>query len=474
MKKKIVRDISASTLQVFINQLAGVGIFYITSKCLDKSIFGEINWSVAFLVTIFNIFGCGIDQVIIRKIAANQEAEKTFRLFIAHTLLTGSFFYFLMLIGYWISPAFFDQHYLLAYLSISQVMVYLALPFKQNAIGREKFRLLMLMSTCSNVLRILSLLVLFLLDQLTIKTVVFTFITSSILEWLISILLTRLAIRSQVTPTFDRTAYRGLVKESLPQLGSVIFNSAVARFDWILLGALSTSVIMAEYSFAYKVFELSTLPLLILAPLILPKFIRIFKQEGDLLPRKKEILLLVRYEIIIACFIGLVLNVGWVYFIDAVTDGKYGAVNRMSILTLTCALPFLYINNILWSISFARGNLKLIFLIITVTFIVNVTGDIILIPYINAEGASLAYLLAIITQFVLYSKTTKLEFMRQIWVILTICLLCAVACIVLVTLFIDSVWIQLAVASIVYFVALVILGQVKLADRRTIKEITGI
>jgi hypothetical protein len=44
MKKKLLHDISANTLQVIINQLCGLVIFYILSAQLTKNDFGEINW----------------------------------------------------------------------------------------------------------------------------------------------------------------------------------------------------------------------------------------------------------------------------------------------------------------------------------------------------------------------------------------------------------------------------------------------
>jgi O-antigen/teichoic acid export membrane protein len=474
MKKKIVRDISASTSQVIINQLAGIIIFYITSKYLDKSIFGEINWSLAFLITTFNILGCGIDQVIIKRIASEHSAGKVLQLFIGHTLLSSVLFYLLLAAGYLLIPSFFNQHYLLIILSVSQVLVFLALPYKQNAIGRERFRLLMIMSICSNVIRVIGLSILFLSGQLTIHNVLLIFIISSFTEWLVCILLTKLVVKSAVMPKLNSKAYLELIRESLPQLGSVIFNSAVARFDWILLGTLTTSVIMAEYSFAYKVFELSTLPLLILAPLLLPRFIRLFKNEELVLQKKDQILLLIRYEIIIACLISLILNISWVFFIDKITDGKYGAVNKYNIFLLSCTMPFLYINNILWSINFSKGNLKLIFFIITITFIINVTGDVVLIPFLKAEGAALAYLLAIIIQSIFYAKATKLNFMNNIWYLLIICFLCAFGSALLVHWFTDMVWIQLIIAVTFYFLALFLLGQIKFADRHAFKEITGI
>ena len=71
-QNRFLRNISANTFQLIINQLFGLGIFYALSKGLDKNIFGQINWSLAVLLTVFGVLTFGIDQVMIKKIAAGR------------------------------------------------------------------------------------------------------------------------------------------------------------------------------------------------------------------------------------------------------------------------------------------------------------------------------------------------------------------------------------------------------------------
>jgi hypothetical protein len=47
MSRKFFRDISASTLQVLINQLLGLAVFLFLSICLSKDHYGELNWSLS-------------------------------------------------------------------------------------------------------------------------------------------------------------------------------------------------------------------------------------------------------------------------------------------------------------------------------------------------------------------------------------------------------------------------------------------
>jgi len=67
MKSKLVQNLSVNATQLVLNQLLGLGIFYILSTGLDKDSFGEINLALAVLLAVFNILSFGIDQLIIKK-----------------------------------------------------------------------------------------------------------------------------------------------------------------------------------------------------------------------------------------------------------------------------------------------------------------------------------------------------------------------------------------------------------------------
>jgi O-antigen/teichoic acid export membrane protein len=418
MKKKFVRDISASTVQVLLNQLAGVVIFYITSRYLDKKNFGELNWSLAVLMTGFNILGFGIDQIIVKKVAAKNDAALLLRLYLGHVLFTGILFYLLLIICQQLFPLFFNTHNLLLMLAISQLFSFFSSPFKQLATGEERFRLLMYLSVTASIIKAVGLIVLLTVAVITPFGVIALFMAGSFIELLVCLYFYR-SIAQKPLIGMWKIEYFNLIRESLPQLGSVIFNSAVARFDWIFLGLLSTSVILAEYSFAYKVFELSSLPLIVLAPLLLPRFTRFFNDKPDenQFSKTAELAVLLRMEMIIASLIVLILNIIWTPVIDFVTNNKYGAANAVNIFILTACMPFLYINNFMWTVNFAQGRLHRIFWIISTTFLINVIGDILLIPFLYGKGAAIAYFIAIVIQTVLYLQRTKTSFslFNKLW-----------------------------------------------------------
>lgn len=414
MSRKFLHDISATSLQVAINQLFGFAIFYILSLTFSKSIFGEINWTLAVLLTSFSILSLGIDQVIIKKIAAGEDPKLMLSLYFFHVLLAGSLFYLFLLILNFLFPLIFLKHYLLLFFGIGKLMIFFASPFKQLSNGLEKYKSLFYMSVCSNIIRGAALIVLSFFSVLNITTVIIIFIAGDFVELLLSLFITKRILKVSFTSNWNKKKYFNLIKESLPQSGVVIFTSAIARFDWIFLGILASDIALADYSFAFRVFEVSTLPLLIIAPVLIPRFTKVFQSKNVYSKATfNDFFALLKFEIIIASLVALLLNILWVPVIDFITHGKYGSVNRYTIFLLSLSMPFIYANNFLWSINFAQGRLKMIFQIFFITFFINVSGDIILIPFFSGEGAAVAYLLAIVMQFILFWIKTDLPQLQE-------------------------------------------------------------
>lgn len=475
MKRKLLSDISANSLQVIINQLFGLLIFYVLSTQLSKEFFGEINWSLAVLLTIFNILSFGIDQVIVKKIAAEENIAGMLAAYTMHVIIAGITVYALLLAGSFLFPGFFSIHSLLLLIGIGKLALFFSSPYKQLANGLEKFKALLFMSTCSNIIRGTGLMILALTKQLTVTTAVIIFIAGDIAEFILSLLITKYRLKIPLAGQWNTRNYTALIKESLPQMGVVLFTSALARFDWIFLGLFSTTIILANYSFAYKVFEVATVPLLVIAPILIPRFTKIFKQQGNIgfTQKKTELLALLRFEIIISCAVALVLNVIWIPAVDLITQHKYGAVNKWTILLLSASMPFLYFNNFLWTISFAKGDLKAVLRIFFTCFIINTAGIVLAIPLFNAEGAAAAYLFSIILQSVLfyYYHRTAYKFTYNIAGLCTV-FFCAVIAGAVPILFLTNYWLILPSAVFLYVSLLAVTGQLTKKDRNLSMLIT--
>ncbi len=467
MRRKFIRDISANSLQLVINQACGFIIFYVLSVYFSKNEFGEINWSLAVLLTSFNILSFGIDQVVVKKIAAGQNSKLILSIYVTHVLLSGGLFYAILLVTYFFFPAF-HQGYLLLFIGIGKLMIFFSTPFKQLANGLEKFRLLLYMSVCSNIVRSVSLILLSFFLKPGITAVIIIFIAGDCTELLLSLYVTKKILRVPLSIKPGKTNYISLLKESLPQAGVVVFTAAIGRFDWIFLGIISTEVILAEYSFAFKIFEVTTLPLLIIGPILIPRLTRMFHKVSNK-PSLNEIhnlSVLLRFEMIIASLVVLLLNILWIPVIDFITHNKYGVVNKYTILILSATMPFLYANNLLWTIAFTKGYLKKIFYIFLVTFLINVIGDIILIPFYNGEGAAAAYLIAIGVQFILFWIKTDITELRRNGYSIFLCPLIALASWTIAIVLFQNTWSTVLVSVIFFVILLILTRQLRPTDKQ--------
>lgn len=466
MNRKFISDISASSFQVIINQLLGLVIFFLTSRFLNKTTYGELNWSLAVLTFITTILSLRLEQLVVSRVAAGHNANKILTLFAGHILFTSAAFYLLLLVASFIFPAFFREHDLLLILAISHLLLFFSSPFKQLANGKENFRLLAVMSSTANLIRSVWLLLVVIYSSLTIHQVLVIYIISSFIELLVCFYIAKFRIRISFTTNCTLRDYFLLIKESLPLAGTVVLNASIARIDWIILGLISTPEKTAEYSFAYKVFELSPFPLLILAPILLTRFSRFFShhQPQDLLLKHRELSLLIRIEMIMATFIPLVLNIVWTPLVDSLTANKYGAVNESTFLILSCCIPFLYVNNLLWTAHFAQNRLATIFKVAAATFIIILVGDLTFIPLYNARGAALVYLVATVVEYFNYMKSSFLSKQSETWLSPFICLAVAATSGLVAMNISESLIIRITFAISAFCILLVATKQLKKDD----------
>jgi O-antigen/teichoic acid export membrane protein len=460
-----------------LNQALGVLIFLVVSRFLSKTSFGELNWSLAILTFVTSVLSLRLEQIVVRRIAAGDDATRLLTVFAGHIFFGGILFYAVLFTGSLVFPGFFRQHNLLLILAVSHLLSFLlsffSSPFKQLANGKEEFRVLAIMSSVANVIRTGGLLGIILFTSLTVQHVIALYIISSIVELATCLLLARYRLKTTISGRYGVADYLLLIRESLPQAGVVFLNASIARIDWILLGFFTTPVITAEYSFAYKVYELSPLPLLIIAPVLLSRFSRFFSTntpEQLLLQHKQELGMLIRFEMIAATLIPLCLNLLWSPLIDGITGGKYGEVNETTFFLLSWCIPFLYMNNLLWSFHFAQNQLAFIFRITLAVFVVMLAGDLVLIPRYYAIGAALAYLAATITEYVLYMSWSGLSKLRDTW-LSPLCSCAAASAAGFLAFFLtENGWLRLALALPVFCLLLLATKQLRTSDIRIVRQ----
>jgi len=407
--KKYFKIFSATTFQIICNQLFGLLFFVLLSSDVSKDIFGDLNWSIAVSVTFSVILTFGFDNIVVRKVASgNDTGNKISGTYLSHTVVI-SFVCISMLMLFWLLfPAFFINHNLFICIFISTLLTFISGPFKQLAVGMEKFWHFAIMNVICNFIRIAGFIVMIAFNKINVFNISFLFIASSGIELSLCFIFTYGILKKPLKTVFNIKLYISLIKESLPQTGTVLLDSAFARMDWILMGILSTRMLTADYSFSYKAFESSRLPLLIIAPILLPKLSRIYSNEENLKQENIDQLnSLWKAESIICVMIPLLLNICWVDIVNLLTHNKYGFETKWVYMVLSMGLPMLFISNYLWTIAFAKGRYKLTFVISAVVTISNIILNIILIPRYNAVGAAIASTSSIFIQVILYAANVR-------------------------------------------------------------------
>lgn len=404
-KKKLIRDISANTLQTVITQLFGLVIFYITSKYLQKNDFGEFNWCMAVGSTVIAVSSLGLDLVFVKRIALGENVLTISGIHFFHTLIVGVVLSFIALLVRQFVPTFTTSHPFFFFVFLNLALANVANSFKLCLNGLEAYRRLAVISFCINTFKFLAVLALYITGHFNILNVIFAYTLTSLFEFALGYYMMSKSLSSRIKPLLKVVEYKYFILESLPQLGVVLFDSALARIDWILLGIISTAAATAEYSFAYKIFELSKLPLLIIAPVLLTRFSKLFSQDGIISERHKdEIGFYFKLEMFVVMFVPIVLAVTWTPLMDYFTNNKYGAVNEVNFWILAVCVPLHGIINFLWTMGFVQGQLKSILFITITVSVLNIIANAILIPLYGALGSSLAFLACTVIQMLLYLK----------------------------------------------------------------------
>jgi O-antigen/teichoic acid export membrane protein len=406
-----IKNLSINSFQLFINQALTLVVFFVLAKNLDKSDFGALNMILALLLTAFGILSFGIDQLLQKKMADGEPAGVWLPVALTHNLITGAGFYILLVILSSLRLPFTPSILLL--IALGKMAFSLSMPYKQVMAGLEKFQIVFRMSVTANLVKALGVLALAYTGQFLLSYIAIIFLVSDMLE-LVSCYY---FFNRDMGISFEKSGfvlrYRKLLKEAFPQLGTVLFAAAMARFDWIFIGFFLSTTRLAEYSFAYRVFEIALFPMLVIAPLLVPRFT---KQLRNASPKTNNGLIF-KMEMLVASFVVLLINVLWVPLAGIISDGKYGEVNSRVIFILSLSMPLLYYNNFLWSMHFAKGRTGFIFKVFAATFVINISSNLFFIPLWGNEGAAMAYVVAIFFQTIIYHFYEPYA-MHQNWKIL--------------------------------------------------------
>lgn len=454
MQGKLIKDLSASSAQVLLNHALNLALFYLTSRYLSKEIFGELSWSLASSTIIIALLSFGLDLVVVKKIAAGNDKRETAGLHLLHVLITGAITALLILLLHLFFPLKGSLLVFLPGILISQLISFLASPFKQIANGTRSFVALAIIAITSNIVKVILLIVFLAFDTLSIQYLIGLFITASVIELLTAIIVTISSNKKILLPVyFNWTRYKSLIREALPQYGVTIFNIVLARFDWIILGLFTSAVVTAEYSFAYRVFELCRLPLLILSPLLIPIFSRLYALPGPMTTKKQvQLGLLFRTEMVLSLILPVILISCWTPLMEFITNNKYGAGNEIIFILLAVCIPIQFATDFYWNIFFAKGQLLVTFRIAVISGLINIVMNLLLIPFYGAMGAAIAYLSCFIIQLILFWRFNRLNTVQPDILHFFKAVLSAATALIIAKLLTSNPWIIVLLSVSLYFI----------------------
>jgi len=402
MKNRLVKSFFSSGLQAISIQVFGTIFFYIISLYLSKDDFGIISWGNATSSLIITILSCGLEQVMVRRVALSRSSDWAAVAYLIHAIVGVMVSLLILLI---ISLAGGNTTYslqLLPYFFIAQSLTYIANPFKQYLNAREKFTPYAIVAFISNLGRIVVALLFIWAKTFNIYTTIYILIGSAVFE--LAALAFYTVRKTDLQFNFRFRAYKKLVMEARALYLAILFDSSLSRFDWFLMGIMKANSVTADYTFAYRAFEVARLPIMIIGPIILPKFARLFNSNNDKLAaqKKKQVIKFFSLEVFFAILMVLCLNIIWAPAIGYITRDKYGDSNAMIFLILSVCIPLQFTINLLWTLTFSAKKYKAITIVTFITASLNIVLDVVLIHFYGGIGGALAFLLSVCIQAIAY------------------------------------------------------------------------
>lgn len=459
LKNKLVIRLFSSGLQAIAVQILSSAFFYLTSIYLTKNDFGAIGWMNSVCIFITVVLGFGLEQVVVRRIAASQRSDWAAAAFLAHSVAGAVITFLILLVINEFVKGGSNAYHLLPWFFIVQALLYIGVPLKQYLNAKEKFTPYGIIAVVSNLAKIIAAFILVHKGMLTIHTVILILICSAAFE--LGGLFYYVTAKTTFSFKLHFKAYVKLLKESSAQYLSVIFDMSLSRMDWILLGMMSTNLVLADYSFAYRAYELAKLPVIIIAPIILPRLARYMSagnKPDDVL--RQHIHSFYTVEMFVAVLIPLALNILWAPLLTMLTHGKYGQTNALQFLILSLCIPLQFFINLFWSLSFSAKRYRSVSSITIVCAVTNIALNLILIPQFKGLGSAVAFFTTTLLQAVLYYRVTRKHIMPvSLKPVLVFTLLGLAVYIMAIHLPVNFL-IQTAVAIILYLLIAVLLRQV--------------
>ena len=364
-----------------------------------------MGWCTAagYLLAVLSSFG--LEQIVFRRIAAGSgKSDWAARAFWIHNIAVTVLF-LAVLAGIWaLYPSAKTQ--LLPLFFAAQAALSLALPFKLLLNARLRYSKYAFATIAANALKLLAAYGVHATGTLTLPIIAFVMLGGNALEYGLA---RSGAAHEWRHTTFKMKAYRLLLKEARPQFLAVLFDVCLARLDWILLGLLASAAAVADYSFAYRAYDVEKLPTAILSSLLLPVMSRWrIGNQNTFQPEKQNILraLLVLIPGLMG-WVALIAVVLWKPVVGNLLQSEFGSSSFLSLVVLNASLVFQFAINLLWIAAFAAKQYRVVARITAQTAVLNLALNLVLIPSFTAAGAAVSIIVTSAFQFFSYARAME-------------------------------------------------------------------
>lgn len=400
---KGLRTLVSAGFQTLAIQLLGVIFFYVVSLYLSKELFGVLSWCNAVVTTLNVVLSLGMEQVVLRRVAAgNRRSDWAAAAYFVHALASSLLMLLFLVLLSALLPGDTKVQFL-PWLFAAQATIFVATPLKQFLNARERFVPYAVIATLANITKIVLVFLLIRDNTLELSEVAYVLLGCGLFEMLAAFAYNYFYASFRFRLRW--LAYRKLVKEALPQFVFILFDSSLSRIDWILMGLMCADAVTGEYSFAYRAFEVARMPSLIQGMVLTPRVARLMQRNNQLDSIRNETLSRIFSLVMFGAFLMIVvLNGLWGPVVDWITDGKYGSVNTWVFFLLSLCIPMHLAINVWWSFAFSARKYREITRISIASSVVNLCANLVLIPLFQGVGAAVAFLLATLMQVVTFRR----------------------------------------------------------------------
>ncbi|MFH1283564.1 MAG: flippase [bacterium] len=194
------------------------------------------------------------------------------------------------------------------------------------------------------------------------------------------------------------------IKNSWPLALSGVFMTIYMRIDTILLSKMKGDIETGIYNSAFKLFETLVFIPTVFQNVALPYFARYVFQDDDRVIAASAQASAFMLILSLPMSIALIIKADWV--MNLLYGSKYdGGETALSILA--CAIPFLFALTIPASVLIAANKQKIIGYSSLAATLINITGNILLIPVSGYVGSSIMLLATHVVLFLVLAIAAK-------------------------------------------------------------------